>query len=54
MKYQYSTMPEQSSCHKDKDLRTTQVRREREREHMENNNKAKPEYLKLNKTYPLT
>jgi hypothetical protein len=26
--------------------------REREREHLQNNNKVKPEQLKLNKTYP--
>jgi hypothetical protein len=34
--------------------RTTHADRERERRHLQNNIKAKPEQLKFNKTYPST
>jgi hypothetical protein len=51
MKYQHPMMLGQSSYPKDDALRMTLVRTERERAPTQNNNKAKPEQLKLNKTY---
>jgi hypothetical protein len=45
-------MPGQSSSPKDDALRMTQARREREGAPAQNNNKTKPEQLKINKTYP--
>jgi hypothetical protein len=42
-------------CPRDADLKTGSHRnREREREHLQNNIKAKSRQLKLNKTYPST
>jgi hypothetical protein len=35
-------------------LETAHARKERERRHLQNNNKAKSEQLTLNKTYPST
>jgi hypothetical protein len=49
-KYQRSTMQGQSSCPKDEALRTVQAGRGRDRAPAQNNKKAKPEQLKLNKT----
>jgi hypothetical protein len=44
-------MQGQSSCPKDEALRTVQAGRGRDRAPAQNNKKAKPEQLKLNKTY---
>jgi hypothetical protein len=44
MKYQYSTIPVQSSCPGDDALRIAQAKKEREREHLQNNNKVKHEH----------
>jgi hypothetical protein len=41
-------------CPRDADLKTAHAERERERAHLQNNIKVKPEQLKLNKTYPST
>jgi hypothetical protein len=41
-------------CPRGADLRTAHVGRERERTHLQNNNKAKLEQLKLSKIYPST
>jgi hypothetical protein len=38
--------------HRDADLITAHVGREREKEHLQNNYKTKSEQIKLSKTYP--
>jgi hypothetical protein len=54
MKYQHSMMLGQSSCPKYDALKMAQAEREGEREHMEDNNKAKPEQLMLPTSQPTT